>query len=624
MGILKDILIITVIILFLIALVYAFLNREAERLERKTHFTYSELRAGVLKMINDYISVNVTGMGLTNQAVEKQENQRRSVARSVRNCNSGNTGSKIVVKDLIYSYLVNLGIDNGTINHVIPFDQPKLMTGRQLMETMVFMRDKDGDSGFLSLHNEYDFIRPVDEADGTCRYEVSETDIRDMYTKERYRLSVQDKLNVLTQLLYADTHGLGVIDTLNYQKGCVEEIQLGMAGLPQQIYNYRTELDEKNGNVRLFHSKDAVHILIHGVNIWLPFLGFESDSEMQRVLRNLIKDSSAGELTIETPEAVVDAADGRRISVARPPVADGWCGLVRKFDTLMVTDLDAMYYKKHGSDAVNEVIRNLVRSGRNIAITGEMSAGKTSMFRTVMKETRPDLSIRVIEGGSFELNIRRCLPIRNSLALRVTDHIKEEEVLSFVRKTTGQIFCVGEVNSHAMANLAMDLAKIAQQSFFSAHYISTEAMVQDFVASKISVGGFSDEKLAEMDAVSSLGFDIHIRMVRGERYVQYINEVVPQFDFDAGYDTGAVSEDSALVKTAEAIREVRKQLGKARTYKIRKILEYDEEAKVYKFYNRPSKECYEKAQWYMTPKQFTDFCDLFEILVDEEVGEKVG
>lgn len=615
MGMLGDILIIVGIITVIIVLIFVFLSKEVRKDEHKTKFTYDELKTGALDMINNYISINVAGMGLTKQAVKNQEIQRRNVARSVRTCNSGNTGSRVVVKDLIYNWLCNIGIDDSNIDYAIPFDRPWDMTARQLLESMIYMRDKNGEKGFLYLHNEYNFIRPVDEPNGNMHYEVTEEDIREMSVLEPQVVDLVDKLNILTQMLFADALGLGVIDTLNYQKGCIEEIQVGLAGLQQQVYNYKNEIRSDVQTVKLLYSKDAVHILIHGVNIWLSFLGFETENEKQRVLRNLIQDSAAGELTYENPWASVEATDGRRLTVSRFPISDTWEGFIRKFDTLMVVSLDSLYYSKPGASDVNLVIQYLTRAGAGIGCTGEMSAGKTSLLRTILKETRSDQSIGVIESGSFELNVRRCLPTRNSMAVRVTENITEEEVLALIRRTTRQILCVGEINSHTMANLTMNVSKFSTQTFFSAHYVSTDDMVQDFVAAKIREGHFSNEKLAEMDAVKSLQFDIHLRMVRGCRYIQYINEVIPEFDDESGYDAEDICENNANIKVAEGIREVRKQLGKTRTYSVRKILAFNEDTGKYEFYNKPSERCYEKARLHMTSTQYQEFCDLFEMLM---------
>lgn len=623
MGPILEILVITVMVLVLIGLLYFYFRKEVVLAEKKNKYTYDELRSEIVTMIDEYIGANVAAMGLPKQVVQNQEEQRRTVARSVRSCNSGNAGARVVVKDLIYNYLVNKGIDENNIDYAIPFNMPKQMSARQLFEIMMYMRDKDDEEGFYLLNKEYQFTTPKEDEEGMWRYEISEEDIRRMYDMEKCKPDLRDKRNILTQLLYSDTLGLGAIDTLNYQKKCVEEIQIGCAGQQQQVYNYKEEIRNEEGKA-VFFSKDAVHVVIQGVCIWFSFLGFKSDDEMQRVLRNLVKDAAAGELTIENPKIQIDAVDGRRIVVSRPPMSDSWSGLIRKFDTVKVNSLDEMYNEKQGSLTVNKIAQALAHTGFNVAVTGEMSSGKTTAVRVLLKNSREDLPIRVIESEAFELDIRRYVPERNSLAFRITEHITEKDVLEFVRKTTGKIFCVGEVNSLEMANLVMNLCKISQQTFFSAHYVTTDDMVQDFVAAKICVGDFSDERLAEMDAVRCLQFDYHIRMVRGKRYFQYINEVVPEFDFESGFDTTEVTDDNASIKTAESIREVRKQLGKARTYSVRKILEFDEERQVYILHNKPSARCFEKARWYMTQKQYQLFKELFDNLEPGMVIEDVG
>ena len=598
----------------IVFVLYWILKQEAEENNAKKKFTYSELQENFLQFINDYTNVDVTGMGLSNQVVKRQEKQRRSVAKAVRSCNTGNAGARAVVLDMSLNYLESTGITEDNIDYTIPFNQMDLLTPRQMLEIMMYMNDCDGDEGFLRLHEKYNFARSVIDTLGTNRYEVSAQDIREMYVEESYELVFSDKLKILSRLLYADTIGLGVVDTLNTQRGCIEEIQMGLSGFPPGVYDYKKILNQSEDTKTVLYSKDSIYILIHGINVWLSFLGFPTDNEMERVLRILSQSSGVGELTSVNPWTSVEAADGRRITIARPPMVDSWNGLIRKFDTLMVTDLDTLYHDKPGAHVVNEIIKYLARSGSSVGVTGEMAAGKTSLLRTILKDTRPDLSIRIIESGSFELGVRQCLPTRNAMPCRVSETLSEAQALAWVRRTTGQIMCIGEINSLAMANLTMNVAKFSSQTFFSAHYITTDDMVQDFVTAKICEGNFSSERLAEMDAVKTLGFDIHLRLDRGIRYVQYINEVEPMFDLDGIYDNEPAEIQTANVKLVDAVRDVRKQLGNVRTYRIRRIISFDEKAGKYVFHEKPSENCYEKAFSYMPPEQYTAFCRLFDLL----------
>ena len=624
MSLLFNILIIIVTIAVLIGIVYFFVTRENEEETAEIRFSYDGLKQDVKDMVNNYIGVSISGLGLTKQAARNQEEQRRNVARCVRSCCGGNAGAREVVQDIIRNHLTrDKGINEKNILHAIPFNRPKDMTGRQLAECMILHYDAGEDKGFKVLMEDYQLCAPKYDANGSTYYDVTEEDIRRTYSLCNVRLSFREQLDVLVQMLYEDLFGLGAIDVLNQQKGSIEEIQIGMTGIQQKVYDYKQGLigmDSKKNQT--CYSKDAVHILTHGDVVRLSYLSFGTEDEKQRVIRNLIKGSEAGELTVKNPFIVVDTVDGRRVAVARPPVADAWIGLIRKFDSITITSLDEMYHDVNGGDIATGVVKHLVRAGFPIAYTGEMASGKTTMFRAALKETRPDLCIRVIEAGSFELDTRQFLSGRNTMSMRVTDWTTEEDVLSFGRKTTGNCFCVGEVNSLKMAVLTMAVSKISLQTMFSAHYTTPVEMVADFTNANLCVGGYTSEKLAEMDAVRALGFDIHVRKMNGRRYISAISEIVPEFDSERGYSSSVIDDSNAQVRMAEAVREVRKQLGQTQTYSIRKILEYDEEKQCYVCYNQPSEYRMMRAKDYMPSAQYKEMLEFFDLYFSADGSAK--
>lgn len=527
-------------------------------------------------MFNRYTSSHMLDMKLNEELRRNQEEHRRVISTSIRTCCSGNYGAKETVKEIIKEYLLEeLFIDEKSICSLVAFDAPTRMTAWEMMETMIYcMNKKEEDKGFGLLCEMYQW--------GKSEYFIGEKMVQKAYQTMQLKLTFMDQLTIVSQLIFAKTVGLGVIDTLNQQKGYIEEIQLGMNGRAEQRYDYKEELNSRNKSD--FFSRDGVHILVKGNTIWLQYLSFGTEEELQRVLRNLIKDSSAGELTKNRPMIVADTIDGRRVSVSRPPMTDAWVGLIRKFDTLEVVSLEKLYQNVPEATILVGLLRQLIKSGRNIAITGEMASGKTTLFRACLAETRKDFNIRVIEVDSFELNVRGFLPRANSMTMRVTERTPADEVLAFARKTTGQIFAVGEINSASVATMAMDLSKIASQLFFSAHYVTTEHMIADFVNAKLCVGGYSEESLAEMDVVRCLGFDIHLKARQGKRYVQYINEIIP------------VTE--------------RKE-GNSKTYQVRQLYYYDEEKEQGVLVSKPSKLSYEKAKQGLLKEEYEEFCSFF-------------
>ena len=528
-------------------------------------------------MLNEYTGTALADIGMEEELRKNQENQRRTISRSIRLCCSGNYGAGETVKELIRSYLSEtLLINQQQIRQVIPFEQPKNMSAWQQLETLIYCYDKEeNDRGFGRLCETLGWNKQ-----GNI---ISEDEIREAYLRLSPELSKTDELIILVRMLYAATVGLGIIDTLNRQKGYIEEIQLGMSGRTEQQYDYKEELSGKNRKETF--SRDGVHVMAGGCTIWLKCLSFETEEELQRVLRNLIKESQSGELTANHPMMVVDTVDGRRITVSRPPLTDTWVGLIRKFDTVQEVSLEKLYQGYPEGTLLAGLLRQLVRSGRNIAITGEMASGKTTLFRACLAETKTDRNIRVIEADSFELNVRGFLPKSNTMTMRVTERTPAEEVLAFARKTTGQIFAIGEINSSAVAAMAMDLSKIASQLLFSAHYITTEHMIADFVNAKLCFGGYTEESLAQAEVVRCLGFDIHLRTRNGRRYVHCINEIVP------------------MVKNAGEGENA---------YSIRVIYKFDEETEQGLLLNKPGEISYEKAKQTLEKEEYMEFCRFFE------------
>ena len=550
-------------------------KKQQSILENK--YSFSEMKEIIQEMLHDYTEMTPKESKYEVELQKNQEEHRRVVSNCIRNCASGNYGAKETVLELIDTFLKErLLPERKDIRYFIPFHEPERMTAWQQMEALLFFYERKKENvGFEKLCEIAGW-----NYNGCV---VTNADFAKLYDKVNPLFTLEEERRILAQMLFAGTVGLGVIDSLNQQKGYIEEIQIGMSGKAEQQYDYRkTFLTEKKKDS---FSRDGVHVMAKGSTIRLKALSFETEDELQRVLRNLIKGAGGGELTKNHPMMVVDTSDGRRISVSRPPLTDTWIGLIRKFDTVQEVSLKKLYQGYPEETILPEVIKQIIRSGRNVAITGEMASGKTTLFRACLAEVRQDKNIRVIEADSFELNIRSFLPNANTVTMRVTEQMPAEEVLAFARKTTGQIFAIGEINSASMAAMAMDLSKVASQLLFSAHYVTTEHMIADFVNAKLCVGGYSEEKLAELDVIRCLGFDIHLRVKAGRRYVQYINEIVPC---------------------------MKKGATRRSTYEIREIYRYDEEKEQGILVNTPGEISYERAKQLLGKEEYMEFVRVFE------------
>lgn len=524
----------------------------------ETKLSVRDVSENILERLYEYTEADYEETAMNNDLRKNREEHRKLVASCIRTCCSGNYAAKETVKALIYNFCVELFPGRKDYLKLIPFDEPEKILVWHQMEALIFYLDKENENqGFRLLCERFHWNRQGNV--------VSDTDIEEAYRILNPVFSENEERQILAQILFAMSVGLGIIDTLNQQKGFIEEIQIGMSGST---------------------SREGIYIMAKGCLFRMDAIAFATEEEQQRVLRNLVKDGKGGELTRNHPMLVVDTADGRRVSVSRPPASDMWVGLVRKFDTAYDISMEKLFPRySEENDKLPDLLRYLVRSGRNIAITGEMASGKTTLFRACLAEARKDMNIRIIESDNFELNVRDFLPDANSMTMRITEQTPAEEVLAFARKTTGQIFAVGEITSPAVAAMVMDLSKIASQLFFSAHYVSTERMIIDFMNVKLCIGGYSEEAMAVTDAVRALGFDIHLRVKGGRRYVQYINEVIP------------VAESY----TSEGI-----------FYEIRHIYAYDETKEQGLILNSPGKDTYEKAKQVLGTDEYMEFVRFFE------------
>ncbi len=546
---------------------------------------YGELKDYVREEIEKSSTMMVTNMGLSLENREKQLRQREDIRNYIRKSCSGDRGSRQATLQLVKDKIQNI-VNEDNIEQFMLFS-PDTAWSSTIFEACLLIFDTNttkrlkGEAGVLGLADD-GFWNMIEQ------YGIRETfsldKLKEIYTENYNMLEYADKKYILTQMLFADLYGLGVIDTLNYQTRGIEEIQIGLRGPQSRAYDYRKAFVETIANSRC--AKDTIDVIYRGKPILLDFLGFRNDAEMQRVITNLIVNCNAGELTEKHPKIVADTIDGRRVAAARPPQTDAWLALIRKFNLSDII-LENLYKDKKLVDA----LRWIVKSGANIAVTGEMETGKTTLLRSLVAITNPKYAIRIVENDSFELNGRYYFPDRNVTSMKVNQVFNEEDVLAFARRTSGQVFTIGEVNQLSMANLACKLAKIATQLLFSAHYTTTANMVADLKNAKIA-NGFTNVRLAEIEAVESLNFDVHIVSKNGCRYIASINEVVLT---EKGFDVNCIVSGE-LIETPDDEKE---------RYKA-----------VYTIKNRPTEHISEKAKRNLSDSEYKSYEEFWGSTVD--------
>ena len=107
----------------------------------EVRFSYANLREEVRRMMDEHTGADVRGMGLSQKDLRNQEEQRREEMRCLRTCCSGDFGAKEVVKEKIRTYLLRKGVNEQTILYAVPFHRPENMSGRELAESMIYVKD---------------------------------------------------------------------------------------------------------------------------------------------------------------------------------------------------------------------------------------------------------------------------------------------------------------------------------------------------------------------------------------------------------------------------------------------------------------------------------------------------
>lgn len=519
-------LLMTLLLLMIVAVVVLLLvfGRMEENAEDKECFELTVLAQKVKDIINEIINQDVAVLNLNETESRKREEQKKILKNAMRGCVYGGQGEKNYIKDYIKELLLNkLGITEDTVNLCLPFECPEEMSPQDMFDIMMYMKSKDNyKTAFLQLAEENGWFQPKEDNDG-FHYIVTAEDIRQAYLKKMPYLNYPDRLEILTYRIYS-YFGHGVIDML--RDNAIDGIAGGQSGLAAEIYDYRDALKNQGGHGIKRYAYDSVWVQARGIWIHLDFLSFQSEQELERVTRALIKYDAPYELTRNRPKIFTDMKDGSRVTAMRPPLSETWTFFVRKFESAP-RGLENSY-SGEGVEQLVGYLKFLVKGSAHIAITGAMGSGKTTLLKELIRYINPTYNVRTSET-MFELNVRKLLPDRNIVPFRETETVSMEELIDSLKKTDASCILLGEVGTEQLAYLSTQLAKITEQQILTCHPSSTEGLISYFRQALMNRGSFVSEKLATEEVTRSINIDVHVEKdtETGQRYIAYINEILP-------------------------------------------------------------------------------------------------
>jgi pilus assembly protein CpaF len=557
--------IIALLTVFVFIVIYFIFKKElepdGENMEEDI-FSIPSLKAGIKNLFYEITNQNIAELYLNQRETKKREQQKIRLSNALRSCAQGNIGEKEFVKDYIKDLLQsNLSVNEMTIERIIPFERPELLTTQDKFEILLYQNKVDFRfHAFERLSELCDFEAAKQNENGTY-YEISAGDIEKAYMSKAKTLNYIDKLELVTQRIYQETYGFSVADELRDMN--IDGISGGVSGVSTQQYNYMEEV-YRGGGMQKSRTYDNLWIFFHGKAIHLSFLSFGTQSELIRVCKNLYRYDNVGHLTSSNGYKLTYLYDGSRVVVVRPKLTANWAFFIRKFESTKHMRLKDLLIDQ-GSDMAAGLIRWMVKGCLNIILSGDQNSGKTTALKAMMQFIDQRYPIRTTEQ-EFELWLNNAYPHLNVVCFRSSDEVNMIESINIQKKTDAAIMILGEVASAELANAFITLTQAGTKATMcTCHCVSTQDMVDYFRNAALSSGTFSNEMIAEEQVANAIHIDIHWeKSGDGHRYISHITEIIP-----------FPREDIWPADQMECIVECLKRISRKRTFQTRDLIVFE-------------------------------------------------
>ncbi len=520
-----------------IAIVRRFVTkRQNEEVENQLQvddrtYTLETMIAFVKRRLDEITKINLYDIGLSEEELKRRKNKKYELKKALKGCTYGDINDKKYIKELIYDMLYNeYGVNETNISKAIPFDIPSLLTSQDKFDVIIYMyKSEFGYEALTEVIKKYNLAElKYIAGESKPSYVITPEEIDDIYEKENFALTFQDKLNVVVQRIYQQYKGYSSIDEIRDMN--IDGISGGVSGLPESFLSQVAQTDgDYLGQIaehKVPRACDSIWIMFQGKSIRLAFLSFGTEAELKRVCQNIYKYNNPGQLSDTNGYKINEMKDGSRVVVVRPSMSETWAFFVRKFDVKRAT-LEQIV-KFPGKEDTIDLLKYLVKGARIISLTGEQGCGKTTMLMAMIENIYETMNLRITETA-FELHLRKIYPTRNILSMRETETISGQACLDVQKKTDGSVNIIGEVATDPVASWMIQSAQVASKFTLFTHHAKTfPDLVTALRNSMLRAGVFNDERTAEEQVVQVLNFDIHlVKDFRGRRYIERITECIP-------------------------------------------------------------------------------------------------
>ena len=506
---------------------YKFTGDEIDDLEK---YSIPYLANGVRDSFDVILNTDYTELNLNKEETEKNCRSKETLRSATKEAPHGNTGAKMYVVDYISDLLQRkFGISETTVNYAIPFDNVSDLEAEDKFLILLHIYKKEFDVKALKeLFDRNKVVVPLGE--GTEEhYDVTAADMDLLYrrhSKAVAALTFSDKLAIVAQKVYQSYLGLGAVDEIRYMK--VDGFNCGTSGVPSTFYTYGvdTTYGAKQGELPK-SSCNSIWLMFSGKKIHLSFLGFKTDSEIERVTKNICRYNNAPTLSRTRGRIVNTTLDGCRVVGVRPDMAESFAFFLRKFDASERHPLSFLYPFK-GVDKLEDLLGVLIAGCMNTALTGQQATGKTTCLMSLIGLIPHSLSIRLQEMA-FELYLRKVYPDRNIMSFVETPNVSAQDEIELQKKTDGDVNLFGEVAQASVVPLALKMGQTGSAMLmFTSHHKTTDDLVNEWGDNLVSEGASTDSFKATETVASVLDMDIHLeRYIDGTRAIVRVTQIMP-------------------------------------------------------------------------------------------------
>lgn len=286
-------------------------------------------------------------------------------------------------------------------------------------------------------------------------------------------------------------------------------------------------LDSTVDEIRV-NRKDNIRIVRKGISMNIDEK-FNNEEEIERIIKRLIMEDTGISLDRSNPQIESVLKDGSRLTAVCYPVSESWNFILRKHDSFKPT-LENYIAVGTLDKFVWDRLSILTRGNAKLLFSGNVSAGKTTLLKSVVGELDPRLRIGVL-GKDSEVQLQEKYPDRDIVEFQEQPQlgVTMKELFQTMLRESIDALVVEEFRGSGEAIEAVRACSRGLPNAFStAHFNNAEQAIEGMGLLLIEEGLNLSLELAKIRAARA--FNIIVQLfgdaITGKKKLLAISEVM--------------------------------------------------------------------------------------------------